>query len=192
MSYAAKFLKSLGQDAIINRLTPVNTKASIKRSTRASRDLGIREGYWEGLILSDANLQSGEIVTIRSIKYLVQSVNYDHSSTEDAFFSAKCNAVIQHRRYVEDVDEHNNVIKEWQTINANVDCYGEIITYRLRQEDPGLLDSTKYTFQVPKELAVVLLDRFQFNNGKYQVNSIDDIGMAGVSRVQVSDDTRPD
>lgn len=43
--------------------------------------------------------------------------------------------------------------------NAAVDVYGEIVTYRLRQEDPGLLDSTKYVFQVPKSMAAELLDR---------------------------------
>lgn len=195
MSYAEKFLKSKGQDCIINRPAPTNTKVSIKRSTKASRDLGIREGYWEGLVLFDASLQSGETITIGNDKYLVQSVNYDPASNECAFFAAKCNAVIQHKRYVEELDEYNNVIKEWQDVNLsniNIDCYGEIVTYRLRQEDPGLLDSTKYTFQVPKSLGVEFLDRFVFNNKKYQVNSIDDIGMSGVARVQVSDDTRPD
>lgn len=192
MSYAEKFLVSRGQHCIIDRDDPVNTKVSIKRSTRASRDLGIREGYWEGLVLSDSNLQSGELITIRDNKYLVQSVNFDPASNESAFFAAKCNAVIQHKRYVEDVDGNNNIIKEWPTINADVPCYGEIVTYRLRQEDPGLLDSTKYTFQVPKSLGVTLLDRFVFEGKNYQVASIDDIGMAGVARCQVSDDTRPD
>lgn len=192
MSYASKFLYAKGLAATINRTTPYSTKVSIKRSTKASRDLGIREGYWEGLIPLEANLQSGEIITIRNEKYLVQSVNYDHASTESAFFSAKCNSIIQHKRYVEDTDENNNVIQEWQSINSNVSCYGEIVTYRLRQEDPGLLDSTKYTFQVPKSLGIVLLDRFIFEGKNYQVASIDDIGMTGVARCQVSDDVRPD
>lgn len=194
MSYAEKFLKSKGQDCIIERTIPVNTKVSIKRSTKASRDLGIREGYWEGLILYDAGLKSGDILSIRDIKYLVQTVDYDPASLECAFFAAKCNATLKHQRYVEDIDENNNIIQEWQNVNpnrVNIPSYGEIITYRLRQVDPGLLDSTKYTFQVPKSLGVILLDRFVFNGDNYQVDSIDDVGMAGVARVQVSQDTRP-
>ena len=100
MSYAEKFLKSRGQECIIDRTPSVSTKVSIKRSTKASRDLGIREGYWEGFILYDSNIKSGEIITIRDTKYLIQSTNYDHASMECAFFSAKCNAIIQHKRYV--------------------------------------------------------------------------------------------
>ncbi|WP_024834160.1 hypothetical protein [Ruminiclostridium josui] len=191
MSYAGNFLKSRGQDCTILRDIPVISKVSIKRSTKSSRDLGSREAYWEGLILADVGLQSGEILSIDSKKYLVQTVNPDPASREDAFFCAKCNAVIQHKRYVEDVDDNNNLIQDWQTLNPDVPCYGEIITYRLRQEDPGLLDSTKYTFQVPKSLGTILLDRFVYEDKKYQVVSIDDIGMTGVSRIQCADDTRP-
>lgn len=195
MSYAGNFLKAKGQDCIINRAVPAHSKVSIKRSTRASRDLGSREGYWEGLILADAMLQSGELLSITDDRgmerYLVQTVNTDYASGEHAFFSAKCNAVIQHQRLVEVIDENNNVVQEWQAVNPDVSCYGEIITYRLRQEDPGLLDGTKYTFQVPKSLGVLLLDRFAYNGGNYQVASIDDIGLSGVSRVQLTEDTRP-
>lgn len=194
MSYAEKFLKSRGQDCIIERTVPVNTKVSIKRSTKASRDLGVREGYWEGLILADSNLKSGEIITIRDNKYLVQSTNYDPASMEYAFFSAKCNAIIQHKRYVEDVDENFNPIQEWQHVNPNkpnIACYGEIVTSRLRQEEPGLLDNTIYIFQVPKSLGIAMLDRFVYGKN-YQVVSIDDIGLEGVARVQLGMDNRPD
>lgn len=195
MSYAEKFLKSRGQDCVINRPTPVNTKVSIKRSTKASRDLGIREGYWEGLTLADSNLESGEIITIRENKYLIQSANYDPASTQTAFFSAKCNATIQHKRYVEAVDENFNTIQEWQHVNpdkSNIACYGEVVTSRLRQEEPGLLDNTIYIFQVPKTLGVMMLDRFIHSGKNYEVVSIDDIGLEGVARVQLGMDNRPD
>lgn len=191
MSYAGNFLKSRGQDCIILRDIPVSSKVSIKRSTKSSRDLGSREAYWEGLILAESDVQSGEMLEVYGNKYLVQSANFDPASGETAFFSAKCNAVIQHKRYDEDVDDNGNLIQAWKMLHVDVPCYGEIITYRLRQEDPGLLDSTKYTFQIPKTLGVVLLDRFVFNAKKFQVTSIDDIGMAGVSRIQCEDDIRP-
>jgi hypothetical protein len=194
MSYAGNNLRARGQSCTILRDPAINTKVSIKRSTKSSHDLGSREAYWEGLILSDVALLSGEILQIDGSKYLVQSTNPDPASGETALFIAKCNAVIQHKRYVEDVDDNGNLIQEWQTLHSDVPCYGEIITYRLRQEDPGLLDSTKYTFQVPKALGVVLLDRFVYGNGpdnKYQVSSIDEIGMSGVSRIQLESDTRP-
>jgi hypothetical protein len=190
MSYAGKNLKARGIDCTINRTPVLTSKVSIRRSTRASRDLGVREGYWEGLILADSNLQSGEVLTIGLDKYLVQSTNLDYASGEYAFFAAKCNAVLQHWRFVETAED-GNVMHEWDDINTDVPSYAEIITYRLRQEDPGLLDSTKYTFQVPKSLGVAVLDRFEFEGNKYQVSSIDSTGMKGIFRVQVESDTRP-
>lgn len=195
MSYAEKFLKSKGQDCIIERGVFVNTKVSIKRSTKASRDLGIREGYWEGLIPEEVDLLSGEFITIndgkRQTKYLAQSTNYDPQSMGTAFFSAKCNVLFNHRRYVDDVDENFNPIQEWITINANIPSYGEIITSRMRQEDAGLLEGTVYIFQVPKNLGILELDRIEYNDRKYQVASIDDIGMSGILRLQLSKDLRP-
>lgn len=191
VSYAGKFLISRGQDCIIERAIPVDTKVSIKRSTKASRDLGIREGYWEGLIIADSNLKGGEIISIRDIKYLVQSTNYDPQSTEIAFFSAKCNVVFDHKRFVDDVDENFNPIQGWGDINNDVPSYGEVITSRLRQEDPGLLEGTIYILQVPKDLGVLELDRIIFSKEKYQVASIDEIGLDGVSRIQLEKDLRP-
>lgn len=192
MSYAEKFLKSQGQDCVINRDPSIDTKVSIKRSTKASRDLGIREGYWEGLIPLEVDLKSGEIITIRDTKYLIQSSNYDHASMQTAFFSAKCNVLMTHERYVDDVDENWNPIQEWKTINANVSCYGEIINSRMRQENPGLLEGTIYIFQVPKTWGVKKLDRVVYNDKNYQVVSIDDIGLDGVLMLQLSKDFRPD
>lgn len=194
MSYAGKFLKSKGQTCSINRTPPATSKVSIKRSTRASRDVGMREAYWEGLIMADAALQSGEILTIDSDKYLVQSVNTDYASAEHAFFSAKCNAVLQHKRETETLDENNNPVKAWVDVDPtkpNIDAYGEIVTYQLRQFDPGLLEQTRYIFQVPKSLGVMELDRIVYNGNNYQVVSIDDVALKGVVRIQLAVDLRP-
>lgn len=199
MSYAEKFIKSQGQDCVIDRTPPLSTKVSIKRSTKASRDLGIRAGYWEGLIPIETKLLSGEIVTItnelESIKYLIQHTNYDPQSAQIAFFSAKCNVVIQHKREIDDVDENWNPIKEWQDVNPNkiyIDCYGEIINSRIRQENPGLLEGTIYLFQVPKSLGIIMLDRIIYAGKNYQVVSIDPIGLDGVLQIQLGVDLRPD
>ncbi len=193
MSYAGKFLKAKGQACTIKRTPVVTSKVSIKRSTRSSRDLGSREAYWEGLILADALLQSGEVVTIYSEKYLVQSANYDHGSNEYAFFAAKSNALLTHKRESESetLDENNNPIKSWPTINTDVVAYGEIVTYRLRQEDPGLLDSTKYVFQVSKSIGAKILDRVIHNGENLKVSSVDNVGLPGVDRIQTEIDLRP-
>lgn len=195
MAYAERFLKAHGQDAVIQRDVPVNTKVSIKRSSRAAYNIGLREGYWEGLVLADAGLQSGEVLTIGSDNYLVQSVNFDPASGECAFFAAKANAALTHKRLVETVDENNNFVLTWQTINADVPAYGEIVTYQLRQFDPGLLPGTRYIFQVPKSIGVIELDRMIYGEGpnnKYQVDSIDDVALKGIVRIQLSVDVRAD
>jgi len=192
MSYAETFLKAHGQDAVIQRAIPQNTKVSIKRSTKSSRDLGSREGYWEGLVLADAGLQSGEVLTIGIDNYLVQSVNLDPASGEHAFFAAKANAMITHKQLDETVDENNNLIRTWKTLNSNVAAYGEIVTYQLRQFDPGLLSQTRYIFQVPKSIGVIELDRIIYNGSNYQVDSIDDVALKGIVRIQLSVDVRAD
>lgn len=198
MSYTSRFLKAYGQDCIIERTVPVNSKVSIKRSTKASRDLGIRAGYWDGLILAETRLSSGEILYIKDeiteTRYIIQHTNYDPQSKEIAFFSAKCNATIQHKRLVKDVDENFNPIQEWQDVNPdkpNMYCYGEIINSRMRQEMPGLLEGTIYLLQVPKSLGVKELDRIRYNEKDCQVVSIDDIGLDGVWQIQLAKDLRP-
>lgn len=195
MSYASKFLKAHGEDCTINRNPIVTTKASIKRSTKSSNNLGNREALWEGLILRTAGALSGDILTIGSDNYLLQSINSDYASGEDGFFAAKTNAVLIHKRYGNSVDSNGNLVQAWETLKDNVYGYGEVVTYTLRQYDPGLLPQTRYIFQVPKSLGIIELDRMIYgtgDNNKYQVESIDDIALKGVVRIQLSKDTRPD
>ena len=188
-----------GQDCIVERDEPIETKVSIKRSTKAARDISIRASYWEGLIPLDIDLLGGEIISIfdpyRSTKYLVQHTNYDPQSRQTAFFGAKCNSIIRHMRYITGIDEGNNLIKEWRDVDPDkvyIDCYGMVINQRIRQEMPGLLEGTIYLFQVPKSLGVVELDRFVYNDKPYMVASIDDIGLEGIDLIQLSKDVRPD
>lgn len=196
MSYARNFILADGQKCTIERDIPIKSKLSMRRSTKASRDLGIRAGYWEGLIPIETRLRSGEIVKIvnefETTQYLVQHTNYDPQSRQIAFFSAKCNVVMDHKRYAEGVDEDFRPIKEWRTLNGNKPCYGEIVNQRIRQEIPGLLEGTIYIFQVPKALGVKMLDRIVYGDVNYQVVSIDSIGLDGVYQIQLAKDLRPD
>ena len=102
--------------------------------------------------------------------------------------------MIKHKRFVDDVDDDFNPIQEWKDVDPNrinIPSYGEVVTSRLRQEEPGLLEGTIYIFQVPKSLGVIELDRIEYGGKNYQVASVDDIGLDGVSRVQLSKDLRP-
>jgi len=195
MSYASKLINARGQDCTINRTPTITTKASIKRSTKSANNLGNREALWEGLILRSANALSGEILTINNDKYLLQTISNDFASSEDEFFAVKTNAILIQKRYGETVDGNGNVIQAWNELETNIYGYGEIVTYTLRQYDMGLLPQTRYIFQVPKILGIVELDRIVYgtgDNNKYQVESIDDIALQGVVRIQLSKDMRPD
>lgn len=192
MSYAKKFLKSKGMDCTIQRPTPFQTKVSIKRSTNSVYNVGVREAFFEGLIPLESNLLSGEVLSIKNDNYIAQTVNYDLASKELEFYCAKCNTTVQHQRHEETTDENFNVVMAWKTINADIPSYGEVITYRMIQQDPGLEDGTKYTFQLPKSLGIEKLDRLLYNDEKLQVVSIDDIGLQGVVRFQAATDLRVD
>ena len=74
-------------------------------------------------------------------------------------------------------------------MNSDIGSYMEVVTYRLRQVDPGLLDSTKYTFDVSNALGVELLDRFVFNGENLKIDSIAPV-LENVVRVQASSDVR--
>lgn len=191
MAYARRFLEAHGQDCKILRTPVVDTKISIKRSTRAIRDFGAREAHWEGLIPLEVNLQSGELFEIDGKRYLVQSVVFDPASRETACYVVKTNCVLQHQRQVRTVDKTTKIASvSWDTINENIDSYGEIVTVEMRHRDPGILQATRYIFQLPKALDVRQLDRIVFNGDNYRVDAINDVGMEGIVRIQVSEDNR--
>ena len=123
MTYVNKFLKSKGMDCTIQRPIPFQTKVSIKRSTNSVYNVGVREAFFEGLIPLESNLLSGEVLSIKNDNYIAQTVNYDLASKELEFYCAKCNVIVQHKRYTETIDENLNVVMTWETINADIPSY---------------------------------------------------------------------
>lgn len=192
MTYAEKFLNSHGQTITIQRNPTVTTKASLKRSTKAVRDPGIRDSSWEGLALPDSNLVSGEIFSVGTDKYLVQSANLDVASGAIAFFAAKVNSTLTPLRRTEELDDEYNLVVTWKWTPASttIDAFGQVVTYALRQYDPGLLESSRYIFYLPSSYGVEVLDRLVLNGENLMVNAIDPLMLEGVVRVQAGTDTR--
>jgi len=203
--YATKYLKARGQDChilrpIVNVADGLSetydpdykypTKISLRRATKAIRIYGAREAHWEGLILSDSNLVSGEIFEANNMTFLVQSVNNDPTTNELAWFAVTVNAILGHWRHEESYDENFNLVEEWVN-KGEVYAYGEIITAELRQRDPGLLEGARYVFQCPKNADIHLLDRIVYEGESYMVEAADPIAMPGIVRVQAGIDTRP-
>lgn len=190
MGYAAKYLQAYGQPCTILRDVPVQSYVSLKRASRGATNPGTREAYWEGLILAASNLASGEVFQIGSDKYLTLSAGTDPATGELAVLVAKTNATLTHQRYTETVDENGNITQVWSILNADVPAFGIAVTAALRQQDPGLLESTKFIFQLAKSLGVQVMDRVVYNGANYQVDAVDDIALPGIVRIQLSTDTR--
>lgn len=156
-----------------------------------SSDPSVRDAVHEGLILPSSGLQSGDVLEVAGDAYLVQSVEFDQVSGCLLWYGLRCNATVEIKRWTETFDENTGRwIKEWQTV-ATTPAWGQIVTARLRQTDPGLLDSARYLFQLPKALGVQLQDRVVYAGRNFMVESIDDIAMPGVVRVQLGEDARP-
>ncbi len=190
MGYAAKYLQAYGQPCTILRTLAVQSYVSLKRASRGATSPGTREAYWEGLILAASSLASGEVFQIGSDKYLTLSAWADPATGELSVLVAKTNASLTHQRYVESVDGWGNIIQTWTTLNVDVPAFIEIVTYQLRQFDPGLLEQTRYIAQVPKSIGVAILDRFVLDEDNYQVVSINNAGLRGISILQLGIDTR--
>lgn len=189
MSYTSRFLESRGQPCTVLRDIPISSKVSMKRATKATGNLAVRDAYWEGLILSSANLASGEVIEVDGIQYLAQTVETDYASGETHFFAAKVNAVLDIQRYEETVVD-GNIVQQWVMVAQDVPAFGEIITAAMRRYDEGIADNARYFFQIPKSIGVRKLDRVIYNDGLYCVESVDDVMLGGVVRIQVSVDTR--
>lgn len=192
MTYADKYLNAHGQTATIQRTPTVTTKMSLKRSTKAVRDPGIRDSSWEGLVLPDSELTGGEIFSVDTDRYLVQSANVDTSSGAIAFFAVKVNAIVTPLRRTEELDDDLNLVVAWKWTpeGTTIDAFGQVVTYALRQFDPGLLESSRYIIYLPSSFGVQVLDRLVLNGENYMVNAIDPLMLEGVVRIQAGTDTR--
>lgn len=191
MDYAERFLKRKGEVATITSRTPVTTsKAIVSPSARSGWRIGDRDAYWDGLILAGAALASGEVVAVGGKTLLILSIDTDPVSGQTKFTSARKNADLTWIRQSTSVDENFNVIITWPTISANIPSFGQIVNAYLVQQDPGLLPTTKYLFYVPDAYAMQQMDRVVYNEKNCQVDSVDDVLLAGISRIQCSDDQR--
>jgi head-tail adaptor len=150
----------------------------------------MREAFWEGLILANSNLVSGEIFQIGNDKYLTMSTITDKTTGELYVSAAKTNATLTHSRKEEAADTSGNITETWTALHSNISAYGQIVTAELRRTDPGLVDNAKYVFQLPKNIGVQAMDRLIYNGIDYQVESVDDIALLGVVRAQLSIDIR--
>lgn len=186
MSYAGNFLKAAGYPCTILRNPTVDSYISKRK---ASKSMQKGEFFWEGLILADSNLKSGDIFQIGEEKFLVQHVH--PSSGELAWFAVKTNVTLDVQRYTESVDEDGNFTQAWSTIASSIAGFGEVVTSTMKQLDVGLKENTKYKFQIPMKHNLQLNDRVWVKGEKTSICSIDNIMISGVLQIQCEPDLRP-
>lgn len=187
MKNMVRFLKKHGQNCTILREPPFETKVSMKMATQSVSDN--REKFREGLILDE--IKGGEVFSVENEEFFTRTVARDYQTGVLSFLASKVNASLVHQRFVEDVDEDLNPIKDWQTIKENIRTDAQLVTAALKQADPGLLEVTKWVFLVADTNDFQKMDRLILPSGeKCQIESVDDIRLPGVLRAQCSDDRR--
>jgi hypothetical protein len=159
----------------------------MQERTRRSGDPSTRDGDWRGTILADSVLVSGDLFDVGGDTYLTQSVTPYGDYLE--WNAVKCTTTVVLWRFVESVNDAGDITHTWTPL-ASTPSWGQIVTAHLRLADPGLLDAARYVFQVPKSLGVAVLDRIVYGDKNYRVESIDDVAMAGVVRLQLGEDNR--
>jgi hypothetical protein len=157
------------------------------KRVRTSGDEAKRDGEWMGTALPDSALVSGDVFVVGSDSYLVQSVTTYSGYLE--WYAVKCNATVQLWRFAKTANGRGDITQTWTQL-ASTPAWGQIVTAKLAQADPGLLDLAKYVFELPKSLGAKVLDRIVYNGRNYRVESVDDVAMSGVVRLQLGEDTR--
>lgn len=195
MDYSARFLKRRGQPCIITtRQPPAESKCIVAPSSKSGFRITERHNYMDGLILADSNLVPGETVSVFGEEILVFSSDTDPVSGQIKFMGAKVNVHLEWQRETTSVDKDYNVITVWESVSADIPAFGQVVTAYLRQEDPGLLENTKWLFHIPDIYDVKVMDRVVFDAGygtvSCQVDHIDSLILEGVIRLQCSDDKR--
>lgn len=190
MGYAEAMLKRYGQDCTILGDPEVATKV-LKKRHGSGTDPSRRDSTYRGVVLATSSLVSGKVMSIAGQSYLMQSVMPDPVYPDAlSFFAVKCNTEVTLQRYTETADVDGNRTPSWPSLGMSP-AWAQVVTARMRQEDPGLLDNARYLVEVPTSLGVRELDRIVLGGSNYKVESIDDVAMPGVVRVQLSIDTRP-
>lgn len=195
MDYGTRFLKRRGQDcSITTRMPAATSKCIIAPSSKSGFRITERHNFWDGIILDDSNLVAGEVVNVSGKDILVFSADSDPVSGQIKFMGAQKNLDIDWYRPTPSVDANYNVMTTWPAISIDIPCFGQTVTAYLRQEDPGLLENTKWLFHVPNIYDFKVMDRVVFDAGQgavsCQVDHVDSLILDGIIRLQCSDDKR--
>jgi hypothetical protein len=204
MAGALGLIKRMGTPATIEGSVPVETRVLMKRSAKSAKDPGFREAAWEGLIPASAGLISGNTLLIAGSRYLVQTADTDPGSGEIYWFAVKTNCLLTVWA-LQKTASNGNITERWEQLQSGIPAFGEMVTQALREEIPGLLEPSRFLFQVPRRSELKPMTRitvgrlpngdagwYSYIDGQVlRIEAVDDLGMSGVVRVQAGVDDRP-
>lgn len=189
MKYTDRFIRRKGDACTITSRTPaVASTCIVAPATKGGWRIADRHDYWDGMIPVSAGLGAGEVISVSDKEILVMTTAANSGVT--FFMGTRTNADLDWQHPTPSTDVNYNVITTWPTVSASVPTFGQLVTAQLRQEDPGLLQTTKYLFLIPSTYKIPVMDRVIFNSVSCQVDALDDIILDGILRLQCSVDTR--
>jgi hypothetical protein len=169
-------------------------KVILSRETKATSVMG-KEYVYNGLFAPNSIIALGDIVEVVA-SYMVLTMR--QTVERDKYCSLlKTNAVIDIQRYGREFDGNRNPVgkPKFLTVEAGAACFAQFVTGDLRQDEPGLLETTKYLLVLQKSVDIerpqnANPDRIILDGRPYRVDVVDNIKYPNLLNVQLSEDTR--
>lgn len=170
-------------------------KVVLSRETKATTVMG-KEYVYNALFAPSSIIALGDIVEADA-SYMVLTMR--EMVERDKYCSLlKTNAAIEVQRYGQAFDVNDNPVgaPDFMTWQENISCFVQFVTADLRQQEAGLLPTTKYlvilqtSVEVRRPQGLASPDRLIIDGQPYQVDVVDRLKYPNLLNVQVSEDMR--
>lgn len=167
----------------------------LSRDTRSTTIIG-KEYQYNGVFAPESLVKNGSLVETKD-SYFVQTLRL--TTEQDNYCSLiKTNAAVEIQWYKKTFDQYDNATTGFETVQSECIAFAQLITARMRQEDPGLLPSAVYVLQMqtsavvrdPRDAGVLSPDRVLLLGKPYKVESVDRVKYPNLLHVQLSEDVR--
>lgn len=179
-----------GVDITILR-TPTNYtgKATVARFKGSYTDYAVQNRRMINALL-ESKLATGEIVQAADESYLTVVSKKEVVRGQEVSIIAHgllCNTALTVTQTTTAYDDYGNPSGETTTTIVNaVPCRADQVTFRMRQEDPGLLPGTVLKVYATDVAGLVLLDKATVAGSDYRVDDINRLEISGVMVLQLS------
>lgn len=164
-------------------------KATIARFKGSYSDYAVQNRRLINTLL-ESNLVTGELVQTSDESFLCVVSKKEVIQGTDVSIIAHgllCNTTLTATRDEITYDENGNPSGETPTTIVNAaPCRADQVTYRMRQEDPGLLAQTVLKIYAKNVAGLALLDKATVAGSDYRVDDINRLEIAGAMVLQLS------